>query len=690
MSAPRPFPVPWARGLTLAAFVLGILRAWTRPVLSDDVFQLVRVGGAWLTGRLDPLAIPPGSHDAPILGAVATAAGAVFAGGDEFLARPTASLFFGIAAGLLVRLLLRSVDRAGVVFGLLLFLLPPAMVTSFGLRPDAALGGVLLLWALGRILADERRAGAGPVAIAWIATLATPIALPAALTVLLVPGPAGAARLRDPRRWVAPIAVVATWGLLAMTLPAGARGEMLFAALGRWDLSFGGVASSGAALRDVWVFGLLFVGPLLGPWLVRGAGIPRAVHLGWSLSALAAFALTGEDAFRAGSAALLPAACLLAARLVARIPDPKAAGGGPSRPLLVAFAIPLILLVFGEDPDKDVRRLATARSARLAQIGALLTEPGTPAGDILVRRPGAMTAYGDRPVRPIAGGSGDPGIGGERGAPGVIVLEGGRLPRGRLEERVYLDGRFLAGWAPYPVLRGPDRRRPDVIWSRREVEEGDSASETGIDPAYSRDLLNGVRAVERGHNPEAIRSLTSAADREPAPLGLAHEELGILLSRSGDMTGAIERFEAARRDPAASRARVRLGDFALSRKQLLRADSLLTEASRWSRATPALRAVRARLFALTGHVEEAMIESEAAVRLAPEDARTLCNHGTLLWRTGQPDAARVMWDRVVRIDADAIRFLGNYRQAPDSAPSPPLLPLYGPPTVDPGSSRGAP
>ena len=45
--------------LAAIAFVLGFTRAWTRPVLGDGAFQLVRVGEAWLSGS--PLTMTSGS-----------------------------------------------------------------------------------------------------------------------------------------------------------------------------------------------------------------------------------------------------------------------------------------------------------------------------------------------------------------------------------------------------------------------------------------------------------------------------------------------------------------------------------------------------------------------------------------------------------------------------------------------------
>ena len=60
-------------GWALAAFLAGFLRAWHRPVLSDETLQLVRVGGAWIAGRLDVLAVPPAvvTHAGPGVLAVA-------------------------------------------------------------------------------------------------------------------------------------------------------------------------------------------------------------------------------------------------------------------------------------------------------------------------------------------------------------------------------------------------------------------------------------------------------------------------------------------------------------------------------------------------------------------------------------------------------------------------------------------
>ena len=685
MSSSRPSPATLGRFLPGVAFAVGAVRAWTKPLISDGAFLLVRAGGAWVTGHPQRLAEPPGSHDAPFLGAIVTALGSIFSPDQETITRPAAALLYGTAAALLTHFLRRRVDLASTILGMALFLIPPAFGTAFALRPDAALGGVLLLAALGRTLEVGRRPGG--VATAAVAALATPAALPAALALALWPDRRKEA-VGGPRAWAGLLPAAGILALAAAIVPAAGRGSLLSGLLAGWGAPFAGIASTGGALRDVWALGLLFLAPLLGPVLVRRARLPAVVQVAWSAAAATALLFCGEGAFREHSAALLPVACLLVVLRVAAIPDPQAGPGTPRRPVMIAFLLPLALAMLGPGADERGRFEARAEASRLSQIGAVLEgeDPPLPDGSLLARRTGALAAHSNRAVEPLTRAAAVLSAT-SSARPAAVVLGGGLFPDAGIEWHLLDDSRFWAGWAPVPIRRGRQREQTDWVWRRRERPAA------GVTADYARAQREALRAQLDGRMEDARRALERAVASEPEPLGLAREELGILEARHGDPLQALELFEAARRDPAAVRARIRLADRALSHEDARAADSLLAAVESWSPSAPTLHAVRARREALRGSFAAAIRESEEAALLAPGDPRVLINHGVLLWRGGRPDSARLVWDRAIAVEPRAVRFLGDYRGAPDDSTPPPLLALFGPlgvPEVEagrPGRSR---
>jgi tetratricopeptide (TPR) repeat protein len=197
-----------------------------------------------------------------------------------------------------------------------------------------------------------------------------------------------------------------------------------------------------------------------------------------------------------------------------------------------------------------------------------------------------------------------------------------------------------------------------------------------VDLEYARAYAAGLRAESAGDLEGARLAFGRAAEREPAPLGLAREALGNVLARRGEDALALRAFEDARRDPAAAEARGYLAERALAHGQIARADSLLTEALAYSDHDGRLLGLRARLFAREGRMEEAIRESERAVRRTPQDARLLVNHGSLLWEEGETGAAEYLWERATAMDRMAAALLSGVRNAIGDRPSPPLLPLF--------------
>jgi hypothetical protein len=634
-----------ARLLAAGAFAVGFLRAWSQPAVSDAAFQLVRTGASLLRGSLAPYATSPGGEGSPILGAFVAAVGAAFsAGGDAGgadawlgLTRLAAAATLGGCAAALAAALAVRAGRTVAVLGVAFLVLPPAFATSFALHPDAATGGLLLTIAFARRSAPW----------AWVAALATPVALPAALLFSV---------RRDGRTAsaIAAAAVMCLVAALSVALPAGRRGEIFLGLATGWSFALEGIPSTLDAIRRVWAGGTLVAAPLLlrrsdllAPWLATFA---------------AAAILSRPDAFRAATAALVGPTCLLLVDRIARIGDPGAPPGSPPRPVLLAMLVPLALLLLGTKEDRAHCAGERARTARLAQLGAFASE-SLPEAAIASTDTGTLAALSGRQVVRLRDV--------EAPAAGVVVFREGAAPASPDERRLVESATFLARYAPLDLRRGPTRGIRDAIWIRR----GEPVAEP-VPSDYARALVAAWLAERKGDAAVVRSRWESAAALEPPGLGLAREALGVLVEREGDEPGSEALFREAIADPAAVRARGHLADRALSAFRIAEAESLVAQAARWNPHLAEVHGTRARQLLHAGRFHEAMDSSADALALAPEDARILANRGSFLWATGAYADAREAWERAVRKDAAILRFLGDFRDAPDDAPAPPLLPLY--------------
>lgn len=642
-----------------AAFALGVTRGSGLPMTSDTAFHLVRAGNSFLRGSLDGWSLPPGGTHAPWLGAFVTAFGALFADDPEGKILVSGCALLGAAAALLARVLASLENALVAVLGIALLLLPPGLASSFNHRPDAALGGVLLLLAASHALRDEPAHRA--LWPAWIAALATPWAIPAALTLQVVPGLRGR---RDPLAFAPVLTVVAATAALSWSLPAGAHGQFLVGL-------FGEVGAPGAAfgervetIRIAWGGGLLLL-PLLLSIGPRETRLPARVMLPWAASAACVFLFGTAGAFRGATAALAPTACLGLALVAARVPDPAQAGGAFRRPIVLALLLPLLAALLTTRDDRALRDRVRGDAVRDAQLGAILWADLKEPGDIAAERTGALAAISGR----VAHGLRDDGSL-PVPLPRYIVLAGGKLPMSDRERALFESPGFLAAYAPCELRRGRASEFADAIWVRRTPPAAQ------VDPDYARTLSRAWAAQASGDS-AAIEYFRDAVTIEPTGLGLAREGLGIELERRHEEPAAETAFEEARaRDAACVLARGHLADRALTRHQIPHADSLINEAFRFQRQLAELRGTRARLFAIAGYPAEAEKESAVAVRANPRDARLLVNHGILLWRRGATDEAREVWSRALRADPQQVRYLGKFEAAPASAPAPPLIPLF--------------
>jgi tetratricopeptide (TPR) repeat protein len=610
--------------------------------VSDAAFHLVRTGSSLLRGSLTPYATSPGGEGSPILGALATALGASLSGGIDpggadawlGLTRAAAGATLGGCAAALTAALAVRAGRAVAALGVAFLVLPPAFVSSFALRPDAGAGGLLLTIAFARRSAPW----------AWVAVLATPVALPAATLLSMLRG-------RRLASAIAAAAVVAGVALLSLALPER-RGEILRGLATGWGFALDGVPSTLDAIRRVWAGGMLVAAPLL---------LRRSEHLRpWLAMFAAAAILSRPEAFRAATPALVGPTVLLLVERIARIADPGGAPGSPSRPVLLALVLPLALLLLGASEDRAHRASERARTARLAQLGAFVAE--LPQGAIASTDTGTLAALSGRPILRLRDV--------EASAPRIVVFREGTVPSSREERRLFEGAMFLAAYAPLELRRGPTRRIRDAIWVRR-----DEPLSGPVPAGYAR-ALRAAWAAEREAAAGARGAWDAAARLEPPGLGLAREALGVLLERAGDEPGSDDVLRAAVADSCTIRARGHLADRALSAFRAQEADGLIAQALRWNPHLAEVWGTRARLLLHEGRFDEAMECSARALALAPAEPRVLTNRGSFLWGTGARDEARELWEQAIREDARILRFLGDFRDAPDDAPAPPLLPLY--------------
>jgi tetratricopeptide (TPR) repeat protein len=333
---------------------------------------------------------------------------------------------------------------------------------------------------------------------------------------------------------------------------------------------------------------------------------------------------------------------------------------------VLALLIPTLVVLLGSGDHRTLRAELRGSAVRDAQLGAILWSDLKEPGAVAAEETGALAALSSRTAYPLRRDGTLPSD-----MPRYVVLSGGEIPSTDREQALFDSATFLASYAPCELRRGRANEIRDAVWVRR-APPASSAT-----PAYARALRAAWTAQRAGDDSTTLARFAEAAALEPPGLGLAHEGLGIALERRREEPAAQRALEEARsRDPACVLARGHLADRALSLGEIPRADSLVTEAFRFQRELPELRGTRARLFALAGYAKQAEMESASALRAGPLDGRILVNHGILLWHRGAAAEAREMWRRAVRVDPRQIRYLGKFEAAPDSAPAPPLMPLF--------------
>lgn len=653
MSQPPFRPRP-AHVLVVAALVAGVVRGLQLPMTSDAGYHLLRAGNELLTMSLGAYAGPPGGDHAPILGALATALGGLFTGGSgERALLVPGGLLLGASAALVAARLLRLAGPPAALLGAALLLAPPAVASSFTYRPDAALGGLLIVLALARQM--DGRGGASVTGPASLATLASPWTWPAAI-VLIAPN------VRKPWGWLPPAAAITGVTVLSLLLPEGSRAEILRGLAS--DVTFrSDPLGQAEVFRRVWGFSLLALVPIVVPAFVRAARPP--VIVGVAAIASLVFAMLGGSAFafRAASAALLPMAAFLFAAAVARIPT-RAESDNPPRPVLFALLLPILLLLIGAGQDSTERDAIRRPTAREAQIASFLRDDCEIDGSILSERAGALAALSGRIVQSLPANGDFPVH-----APRFVVLSKGRLPGTSAEQLLFHGEEFLACYVPLEFRRGRALDIRDVVWVRVE----DAATAPNEYPAA---LLAAWRAEDEGDDESALVHYQQAALFEPPIRGRAPEGLGMLHARHDRPEQAERYFEQARRDPFAVRARGYLLDLALARGGVLRADTLVAEAIRFNPHLAEMRGERARVFAAAGLQREALQEAETAVRLQPGNSRLLGNLGIFLWNAGRFSEAREVWHRAVRSDPLMLSYLGDFDRAVEDMPAPPPVPLF--------------
>jgi len=355
-----------------------------------------------------------------------------------------------------------------------------------------------------------------------------------------------------------------------------------------------------------------------------------------ALAALCLRARARARAERPGSAADFAAALEAAALEAAPRPRPSRApwlvagglallgGGGAAA---VAFARPgerpvdvapiASAIAPAEDPDALLERALTALATDPELARAL-------AEQALARDPGRLRARG---VRAMA-----------------------LLPRGDLglvEATITADPTLQ--WAARPD-GSPDLRLLDVWFYRglrrfRDADLEGALADSSLLVRLRPDdplglLLRAQVELERGDARAARADLDLAVGKDPdlAMLWLVRGEARL---RRGDPRGAIADVAAARaRDPSevdhlctAARAHAALGEHAAAVESLGR----VLAAS--SKDEVFVRTLRAAELCWLDRLPEALADLEAALRLAPRNARALSTRGLVRWRTGAREQA---------------------------------------------------
>lgn len=434
------------------------------------------------------------------------------------------------------------------------------------------------------------------------------------------------ARERERRRaWFVPLVAVAIVVLLSLALPEGRRGEIIRALVGA-DSLFGSPSAVFAALSPLTAFG--------------------------------------------------------AALFVARIPD-SASESRASRPVVVAFLVPLLLFVATAASDRRARGDARASASRLAQIGRFLEKQLPDGAMIAAAHPGALAFYSNRPVVRLAAAALDTTRAPQASEPVVCLFDRALFADTPDERALFDDGAFVTRYAPVVFRRGEQLELQDAIWRRRL-----NVTSPGAPREYLDALRLGWELHAANDIPAAAGAFATAAAVEPEGLGIAHEWWGMLEDDAGHGTIAEPALEiAVRRDSATARARGHLADRALSRGDLARADTLLAQSLQWNHRDPEAWGTLARLAAIRGDLEIAREAATRAIGENPLDGRLLVNLGSILWKTGERGDAKELWRRAVRQEPRLARYLGNFEKADSSSPAPPLLPLFTLASFEPGTRR---
>ncbi len=654
----------------LAALVAGLFRGATIVAVSDESYHLLRAGSSLLQGSLVAYSIPPGGAHAPLLGAWSAALGDRIAVGTGGVLPPLGAASLAAGAALLAGALW-SRGALVAVFGVALFLLPPAFAVRAVAHPDAALGGMLLLAAaIAAMRARGAIAAALPMALATAASLATPAAIPA-LAAFALTAP------RSERRFATlalpvllAILLVAS---LSMALPAGSRFEIVSGLFAGWGVPGVSMPSTIASLLRTWGEGIVLLGTFVaaGFALRKLSEVERRALLAGGACMAGVLLFATPRSVASFVPAIAPLAALGAAILVSKIPDPMAGVDAPRRPLLVAIGIAVAILLGRASAESRRRDEENARCERMAQIAQLLPTLVDPSSLPVAERTGSLAFHAKRPVLSLASlPSPAPAL--ELGARAAIFFEAALAPVQPSELAVFRDPAFLQRFAPRLFRRGVRGDIEDAFWAPREVPGTVAAP-----AAYRVELARGFEAHARGRIDEAARAFAAAVAAEPEGLGIAREWSGMQEGALGRKDEARARFEdAVARDPATARARGHLADIAISRGELARADELLAQAILWNDDDAETWGTVARLAAVRGDSTMARRAIDQAIQLAPGEPRLRMNAGSMFWRFGETERAKQEWATALQIRPELARYLGDFRRATASDPPPPFLPLF--------------
>jgi predicted O-linked N-acetylglucosamine transferase (SPINDLY family) len=228
---------------------------------------------------------------------------------------------------------------------------------------------------------------------------------------------------------------------------------------------------------------------------------------------------------------------------------------------------------------------------------------------------------------------------------GVVALQQGRLDEAETRLRSALEIQ--------PANAPANNNLGTTLMRAGRLDEARTAFEKAVKskPGDTDALINLGTVLRRlGRPGESVAPLRKAFAANSKSYAVC-EQFGASLLDTGDSRGAVAAFEAGvKAEPANAQAWLNLSIAAeredLGARALQAADIALSRGA----DVPAARGARGRALAALGRSDEARVELQRAVQLAPRDASAHNNLGAFLRDAGELDAAVETFTRAIALD----------------------------------------